>query len=114
MPTRLWILTRHGVKYPSDDIMENLSIKLIPDIQENLIKLYGDKNGDNFLKLKKDQKKIIVGIMKWDNILDDGTHKDLTSVGKSSMLALGQRLNTKFKNLAKILTKEDIEVNITR
>lgn len=94
--------------------MEDISTKLIPNIQNNLKNLYGDKTGNNFSKLGKNQKKIIVGIMEWDNVLADGTHKDLNSAGKSSMKALGKRLNTKFKKLTNILTKEDIEVNITR
>lgn len=92
--------------------MENISTRLIPDIQETLKKLYGDKNSDNLSKLGKDQKKIIIGLIEWENVLSGGTHKDLNDYGKSTMTDLGKRLNTKFKKLTEILEKEEIEVNI--
>lgn len=111
---RLWLTARHGAKYPSEDIVEYITTKLVPNIQETLQRLYCPNNCDmNISKLNKDQKNIINGIMKWENVLANATHKDLNNNGKLAMTSLGERLNTKFKKLTETLLKDEIEVNIS-
>lgn len=110
-PVRAFFVTRHGAKFPSDDILDDIS-KLVPTIQDKLRELYADEAHENFQKLQKNQQKIISSIIKWTNVMAGGTHKDINVNGKQTMLDLGARLKEKLKPLSETLKKEEIEVNI--
>lgn len=90
--------------------MSDVKNDLIPKVQAKIIEVYGD---DNILNsLQKNQKMIIEALKKWENVMSNGTHKDLNHHGKLFMMKLGQRLNEKLKPLISQLNKDNIEVHI--
>ncbi|VVC37611.1 Histidine phosphatase superfamily,Histidine phosphatase superfamily, clade-2 [Cinara cedri] len=109
-PIRVWLLSRHGSKVPSEDILENIEEHLEKIIQPILKKLYGDRNNANFRKLKKNQQMYISRLLKWTNVLRSASHKELNERGKVSIMNLGKRLNAKLKEFTTTLKKDEIEV----
>lgn len=106
----MWLLARHGTKYPSGDIINGINTQLIEDIQKNLISLY---KSSPFLNLmKSNQKKVISGIIEWKNIFASASDKDLNERGKHAMMELGERLNHKFKTLLTKVKKDEFEASI--
>lgn len=112
-PVRLWMCARHGTKYPSDDILNDIK-EHIPNIQNSLKTLYEDKNHENYTTLKKSEQILIDSLIEWKNVLDNGTHKNLNNHGKLTMEEMGNKLNDKFKKLInEINVSNEIEVIIS-
>jgi len=107
-------LTRHGTKWPAEDILSKIKDQLIPDIQQAVKEIYETPDNDGELRydemLQKNQKIIIRSIIKWENYLDQGSHKDLNDHGKQNMIDLGNRLKQKLWPLATVLNKDNVEV----
>lgn len=107
-PTKAWFMTRHGLKYPSENIMSDITTKLVPLIQDELRKIYSDPF--YLEQLNKKQKKKIKSIIEWKNKFSSGSHKDLNNRGKLCMAELGGRWNSKLKKMTQTLKVEEIEV----
>jgi len=111
MPVRAWLLTRHGEKNPSQQIINDISTKLV-NFQNDIKELYHDKAHPNYKNLNSNAKKIISNISKWTNFLNDAEHKSLNARGMLSMITFGMRLNSKLKKLTEILQANEIEVKM--
>lgn len=114
MSVQAWIVTRHGTKWPSEDILSKIQDQLILNIQNAVKEIYEIPNNNDELRyegeLQKNQKIIIRSIIKWKNYLDQGSHKDLNDRGKQTMTGLGKRLKQKLWPLVNVLKKDNIEV----
>lgn len=109
---KAWFLTRHGTKYPSDDVLKNIREKLLPIIQKEILNVYAEESDKNFSMLQDKQKPIIKKIKEWKNVMASGTHKGINEDGKLLMTNLGKRWNNKLKHLTKNLKLDEIEVNM--
>lgn len=103
------MLTRHGTKYPSETIINDITNKLVSIIQNDVKLVYSNKK--NLDMLEEEHRKIIEGIMNWENVIAQGTDKELNEEGKQAMMNFGKRLKMKFKAFADKLQKNEIDVN---
>lgn len=110
------MLSRHGSKYPSNEILKNINKTLVKRIQQILIQIYGNLENGESLKysedLKHNQRIIIQNLILWENPMRKGSHKNLNEDGKQFMIELGARMKAKLMPLAKKLTANEVEVTV--
>lgn len=109
---RLWMCVRHGTRYPSQDILNNISKHTIT-IQDSLRKLYNDKSHNNYKGLKNNERTVIDYLTKWDNVLENASHKDLNIRGFKTMVLLGKKIKAKFQPFSTQINSSEVEVNIS-
>lgn len=113
---KAWLFSRHGARYPSQEILNKINNQLVPEIQNLLKQIYDISEDGRLLKydnqLEHNQRKILQGLLQWKNPLAKAFPKNLNQFGQDFMIALGRRMKAELKPLSETLIADEIEVQL--